>query len=234
MICLLSCFPFALTPSPQLFAETSITFTRLENLGISLPMTALALVMVIAGFVIYYLIPYSFIFRVGHFYLFVRCGAVWTTYLDRIWFNSKPSYLSFHPSELQFVLLDSHYDPDDNDPGPCHCRADCWGAKGFGLLLYWNSEWFSFLTHSMSWHEYILIFIFFMLLHYGIDSNTNELSPFSRTLSASLFDFLFGAKTEECSKWFSRTLLVGGGGCTPMRPYIGRKMLWYCWLIRIQ
>jgi len=41
--------------------ETSVTFVKLENLGIELWQTALAVMMVVCGFVIYYLIPAAFV-----------------------------------------------------------------------------------------------------------------------------------------------------------------------------
>jgi len=43
--------------------DTRVTFTKLANLGLSPVQTNASLLMVIFGFIIYYLIPYSFIFQ---------------------------------------------------------------------------------------------------------------------------------------------------------------------------
>lgn len=43
--------------------EASVLFTKLEELGISPGQTALSLMLVLFGFIVYYLVPYSFIFR---------------------------------------------------------------------------------------------------------------------------------------------------------------------------
>eukprot|EP00033_Pygsuia_biforma_P001874 GCRY01002095.1.p1 GENE.GCRY01002095.1~~GCRY01002095.1.p1 ORF type:complete len:1063 (-),score=266.81 GCRY01002095.1:1135-4323(-) len=46
----------------QAFSETKVFFVRLENLGLSLPLTLASILMVVFGFVVYYMIPYAFVF----------------------------------------------------------------------------------------------------------------------------------------------------------------------------
>jgi hypothetical protein len=43
--------------------DASVLFTRLEELGVSPGQTALSLMLVLFGFIVYYVVPYSFIFR---------------------------------------------------------------------------------------------------------------------------------------------------------------------------
>eukprot|EP01006_Ploeotia_vitrea_P006656 TRINITY_DN14289_c0_g1_i1.p1 TRINITY_DN14289_c0_g1~~TRINITY_DN14289_c0_g1_i1.p1 ORF type:complete len:1295 (-),score=88.49 TRINITY_DN14289_c0_g1_i1:31-3585(-) len=47
----------------QAFAETTVVVTKLEDLGLAPWQTAVAVIMVVSGFTVYYLIPLSFIFN---------------------------------------------------------------------------------------------------------------------------------------------------------------------------
>ncbi|KAJ9446369.1 FtsX domain-containing protein [Diplonema papillatum] len=53
----------ALDISHQESAETSVSVRKLESLGLELWQTLLAIFMVVAGFIVYYMMPYSFIFN---------------------------------------------------------------------------------------------------------------------------------------------------------------------------
>eukprot|EP01028_Stygiella_incarcerata_P000018 TRINITY_DN1002_c0_g1_i6.p1 TRINITY_DN1002_c0_g1~~TRINITY_DN1002_c0_g1_i6.p1 ORF type:complete len:995 (-),score=216.69 TRINITY_DN1002_c0_g1_i6:662-3646(-) len=53
----------ALDLSHKAFSETVVQITRLENLGLKPWVTSLAIIMVVIGFVVYYVIPYAFTFQ---------------------------------------------------------------------------------------------------------------------------------------------------------------------------
>eukprot|EP01064_Diplonema_japonicum_P011147 TRINITY_DN1840_c3_g1_i1.p1 TRINITY_DN1840_c3_g1~~TRINITY_DN1840_c3_g1_i1.p1 ORF type:complete len:1156 (+),score=159.94 TRINITY_DN1840_c3_g1_i1:26-3469(+) len=53
----------ALDVSHQAHTETTVTVQKLQDLGLALWQTLLAIFLVVAGFIVYYLMPYSFIFN---------------------------------------------------------------------------------------------------------------------------------------------------------------------------
>lgn len=66
----------ALDIAHQAFAETSVTMTRLEHLGIEPWQTALGLLLCVFGFIVYYLLPYATVFQDFDLFLTILVSIV--------------------------------------------------------------------------------------------------------------------------------------------------------------
>lgn len=55
----------------QTMNEASVTLTKLEDIGLSPWQTALAIMLTVIGFVVYYIVPYAFTFNNLALFLFI-------------------------------------------------------------------------------------------------------------------------------------------------------------------
>lgn len=80
----------------SLSSDVVIKFTRLENLGISAPQTYLSVLAVTIGFVIYYLVPYSFFYFLWGLFFNIFVGVILAMVLGLAFLGMTYVKASFH------------------------------------------------------------------------------------------------------------------------------------------